>query len=302
MSTFKDIIAKETPTAEKRPEVEQKKSDVSVPCLQKETGAIHPQKPDKNLYLSALERLGLTSGDNAEASLTDKRPETAFSSDRYEKVVQYCKEEAAEAWDRFQKTGDTDGKDYQEYKSYQDKIDHLVQEKENVAKSIRPTECQETGLTKENREQIKQETGWSDKIIDSIKNMEQYGVLKSADLAEIQINGRDCLVKTNIDLDYADEDGITNRERISRGLSPLDSKTEKPLELHHLGQKADSPLVELTEEEHRTGEYVAGKKNQSLWHDNSVTTEVHGDGNSWDHERKEHWKTRAEMLGGEGLG
>lgn len=301
MSSF-DITAKEIPAAERRPEVEQKKSDINVPHLPKEAGEIHPQKPDKSLYHSALERLGLTGGDNAEASLSDKRPESAFSFDRYEKVVQYCEGKATEAWGRFQKTGDTEGKDYQEYKSYRDKIDRLVQEKENIAKSICPTECQEAGLTKENQEQIKQETGWSDKIIDNIKNMEQYGVLKNADLVEIQINGRECLVKTNIDLDYADEDGITNRERISRRLTPLDSKTGKPLELHHLGQKANSPLVELTEEEHRTGEYVAGKKNQSLWHDNSVTTEVHGDGNSWDHERKEHWKTRAEMLGGGGLG
>ena len=114
MSDFKDIVAKETPAAEKRPEVEQKKSDVSVPCLPKETSEIHPQKPDKNLYLSALERLGLTGGDNAEDSLADKKPETAFLSDRDEKVAQYCEGKAAEAWDRFQKTGDTDGKDYQE--------------------------------------------------------------------------------------------------------------------------------------------------------------------------------------------
>ena len=135
MSTFKDIIAKETPAAEKRPEVEQKKSDVSVPCLQKETGAIHPQKPDKNLYLSALERLGLTGGDNAEDSLADKKPETAFLSDRDEKVAQYCEGKAAEAWDRFQKTGDTDGKDYQEYKSYREKIDRLVQEEASVPAS-----------------------------------------------------------------------------------------------------------------------------------------------------------------------
>jgi hypothetical protein len=47
--------------------------------------------------------------------------------------------------------------------------------------------------------------------------------------------------------------------------------------LHHLGQKADSPLVELTAEEHRTGEYENGKKNQSLWHDNTLETEVHGE-------------------------
>ncbi len=131
MSTF-DITAKEIPAAERRPEVEQKKSDISVPHLPKEAREIRPQKPDKSLYHSALERLGLTGGDNAEASLAGRRPESAFSSERYEKVVQYCAGKAAEAWDRFQKTGDTEGRDYQEYKSYRDKIDRLVQEEASV--------------------------------------------------------------------------------------------------------------------------------------------------------------------------
>ena len=150
------------------------------------------------------------------------------------------------------------------------------------------------GLTEEQKAKIKEETGWSDEIINNIKNMKQYEVLKNAGLREVEINGRKCLIKENIDLDYADEDGLTNRERMARGLAPLDSKTGKPIELHHLGQKADSPLVELTEEEHRTGEYEDGKKNQSLWHDNTVETEVHGEGNNWDVERKEHWKARVE--------
>ena len=141
---------------------------------------------------------------------------------------------------------------------------------------------------------IKEETGWSDEIIDNIKNMKQYEILKDAGLVEVEINGRKCLIKENIDLDYEDEDGITNRERMARGLAPLDSKTGKPIELHHLGQKVDSPLVELTEEEHRTGEYEGGKKNQSLWHDNTINTEVHGEGNTWDYERKAYWKERAE--------
>ena len=78
------------------------------------------------------------------------------------------------------------------------------------------------------------------------------------------------------------------------GLAPIDSKSGKPLELHHLGQKSDSPLVELTEKEHRTGEYENGKKNQSLWHDNSKVTEVHGEGNTWNQERKDHWLARYE--------
>lgn len=161
------------------------------------------------------------------------------------------------------------------------------------------SEDKEIPITEEDKERIKEETGWSDEIIDNIANMRQYEILKNAELKEVEINGRKCLVKENIDLYYADEDGVTNQERMARGLAPLDSKTGKPIELHHLGQKADSPLVELTEEEHRTGEYENGKKNQSLWHDNNVETEVHGEGNNWDQERKEHWKERVENMRGE---
>lgn len=172
------------------------------------------------------------------------------------------------------------------------------QTKAESGKQSETTETKTEGLAEEEKAKIKEETGWSDEIIENIKNMKQYEILKNAGLIEAEINGRKCLIKENIDLDYTDEDGLTNRDRIARGLAPLDSKTGKPLELHHLGQKADSPLVELTEEEHRTGEYEDGKKNQSLWHDNTVETEVHGEGNNWDQERKAHWKARAEQSKG----
>ena len=172
------------------------------------------------------------------------------------------------------------------------------QTKAESGKRSETTETKTEGLTEEEKAKIKEETGWSDEIIENIKNMKQYEILKNAGLIEVEINGRKCLIKENIDLDYTDEDGVSNRDRIARGLAPLDSKTGKPLELHHLGQKADSPLVELTEDEHRTGEYEDGKKNQSLWHDNTVETEVHGEGNNWDQERKAHWKARAEQSKG----
>lgn len=170
-----------------------------------------------------------------------------------------------------------------------------VSEVDNFNNSISETlETKSEGLTDEEKAKIKEEIGWSDKIIDNIANMKQYEVLKNAGLKEVEINGRECLIKENIDLDYADEDGSTNRERMARGLAPLNSRTGNPLELHHLGQKPDSPLVELTKEEHRTGEYEDGKKNQSLWHDNAKETEVHGEGNHWDQEKKSHWKERIE--------
>ena len=152
------------------------------------------------------------------------------------------------------------------------------------------------GVTQKQRELIKKETGWSDIIVDYINNIWQYEILKSAGLIEVEINGRPCLIKETIDLDYSDADGISNRDRIKRGLAPLDNKTGKPLELHHLGQKIDSPLVELTEEEHRIGEYKEGIKNQRINHETKSPTEVHVDGNNWNQERMSHWKARAEQL------
>lgn len=157
---------------------------------------------------------------------------------------------------------------------------------------------QNEGLTDEEKAKIKEETEWSDEIIENIQNMKQYEILRNAGLKEVEINGRKCLIKENIDLDYKDADGISNRDRIVRGLAPLDSGTGKPIELHHLGQKADSPLVELTVEEHRTGVSEGGTKNQSIWHDNAKETEVHGEGNNWDKERQEYWKTRAQQIEG----
>lgn len=167
------------------------------------------------------------------------------------------------------------------------------------------SETKTEGLTEEEKAKIKEETGWSDEIIENIKNMKQYEILKNANLIEVEINGRKCLIRTDIDLDKKwptgrfDENGNpiykTNRERMAEGKPPLD-ENGKPIQLHHLGQKADSPLVELTEEEHRTGEYENGKKNQSLWHDNAKETEVHGTHeNEWKQERENHWKTRSEQ-------
>lgn len=177
--------------------------------------------------------------------------------------------------------------------------EHPARSNPENLKECETTEPTREVLTAAEKNEIKKETGWSEEIIDGIKNRQQYEILKKADLMEAEINGRKCLIRKNIDLNYTDEDGISNQDRISRGLAPLDSKTGKPLELHHLGQKADSPLVELTEEEHRTGDYEGGKKNQSLWHDNTVDTEVHGEGNTWLQERIAHWKDRAESLRGE---
>lgn len=119
-------------------------------------------------------------------------------------------------------------------------------------------------LTAEEKLKIKEETGWSDEIIDHIKDMDQYEIYKNANLHEEEINGRKCLVK-DIDMDFVDpKTGMTNRERLShkpRPLSPIDSKTGEKIELHHMGQDFDGPFAELCENsEHGDG-------NHSILHD-----------------------------------
>ena len=141
-------------------------------------------------------------------------------------------------------------------------------------------------LTDEEKQRIKDETGWSDEIIDAIGSMEEYQTYKNAGLVEAEVNGKKCLIRTDINWDQVDEKGRTNRERVERGLSPLD-ENGKPIELHHIGQHADSPLAELTFEEHRCN------GNDAILHNKGIETEDHGEGNTWNQERADHWRDRA---------
>lgn len=150
---------------------------------------------------------------------------------------------------------------------------------------------EQAGLTSEQKEQIKKETGWSDEIINHIENMDQYEIYKNADLHEAEINGKKCLVK-NIDMDYVDpKTGLTNRELMQKGRSPIDSKTGEKIELHHMGQDKDGPFAELCENsEHGDG-------NHSILHpktDGSWRNEDGANANYDKVERPNHWKARAQ--------
>lgn len=145
------------------------------------------------------------------------------------------------------------------------------------------------GLTEEQKAKIKEQTGWSDEVIDAIGSWEEAEIYMEAGLKEVEINGRKCLVKDNIDLDQKDEDGITNRERMERGRPPID-KDGNEIELHHVGQKADGPLAELTTEEHR------GAGNDGVLHDKTKESEI--DRNEFAKERREHWQERVEAMEG----
>lgn len=142
------------------------------------------------------------------------------------------------------------------------------------------------GLTDEQKRRIKEETGWSDEIIDAIASIEEYEIYKKAGLVEAEINGKKCLVRSDIDWNQKDAMGRTNKERAEQGLSPV-NKDGQVIELHHIGQHADSPLAELTIEEHR------GKGNDLILHDKTKESEI--DRQAFSTERSNHWEARAKQ-------
>lgn len=119
-------------------------------------------------------------------------------------------------------------------------------------------------------------------------SMEEAEIYMKAGLQEVEINGKKCLIRSDIDMDQKDEDGISNRERMERGRPPI-TKDGDEVELHHIGQKPDSPLAELTTQEHR------GTGNDTILHDKNKESEINR--GEFAKERKEHWKSRSEEGG-----
>lgn len=143
-----------------------------------------------------------------------------------------------------------------------------------------------TPLSEETKAQLSSE-GYPEEIIDKIRSEEEASIYRDANVEPARINGKDTLVKTDIDYQQKDDDGRTNLERMKDGLAPLD-KNGRPIELHHIGQNNDSPLVELTKKEH------IGGGNNTVLHDVKKESEI--DRESFANERKEHWKERAKQI------
>ena len=183
-----------------------------------------------------------------------------------------------------------EGFDAQEIK---DKLGNVPTEAEStkqidqVEKGSEPAEeLEKQGLTEDEKIKLKEETGWVDEIIDSIDSIKEADVYKKADLQETTVGEKKCLVRTDIDINQADEFGRSNKERMENGQPPL-TKQGDTVELHHIGQKQDSPLAELTTKEHR------GKGNYAILHDTQKESEI--DRTEFGKERETHWENRAKL-------
>lgn len=96
---------------------------------------------------------------------------------------------------------------------------------------------------------IFQREGYPLDVIKEFRSMEQYNICKEAGLSQQMVNGNTALIR-DIDLDFVDEMGRTNLERMQQGLAALDPATGGSYQLHHVGQRADSTLAILTRVEH----------------------------------------------------
>lgn len=146
------------------------------------------------------------------------------------------------------------------------------------------------GLTMNEAALIQKQSGYPLDVIKQFSSMEQYQICQAAGLSPHMVNGNIALIR-NIDLNFVDDMGRTNLQRMQQGLAALDP-TGQAYELHHIGQHANSTLAILTKAEHMQG------GNNKIWHVLGEATEVHGAGNTWDLQRQQFWKQLAKMMTG----
>lgn len=141
-------------------------------------------------------------------------------------------------------------------------------------------------MSPETRERLEL-LGVPKEVLDAIGSEAEAKIYEGANLEPAEVNGKDALIRTDIDYDQKDYLGTTNLDRMKSGRAPLDANG-KPIELHHIGQKQDSPLAELTSAEHR------GNGNDNVLHNKQKESEINRE--DFDKERKDYWKARAEQI------
>jgi len=101
----------------------------------------------------------------------------------------------------------------------------------------------------------------------------------------VEINGNKVYQRNDLfDPNAVDSRGRTNIQRMGKGLAPLDSNGQS-INLHHMLQKQDGPIAEVTQSFHTD--------NRSVIHvnDNSIPSGI--DRNEFNKWRSDYWKQRS---------
>ena len=150
------------------------------------------------------------------------------------------------------------------------------------------------GLTMNDVAVIQAESQYPIEVIARFNSMKQYEICKSAGLSAKMVNGKTALVR-KIDLNYVDDlTGKTNLQLMQEGLAPYDPTGQK-YQLHHIGQKMDSPLAILTQAEH------TGNGNDTIWHILTEGFENPAKQANWSSIKKAFWKNYAQQAVGGGV-
>lgn len=157
-------------------------------------------------------------------------------------------------------------------------------------------------MTTQEQQIVRLRTGWPMEVIEYIASMEEAEIYMRAGLQARQIGGRWALCRTDINwADYSirrntwlktsPQQGLKNYEEwvdynnadlIGEGFPPRDPNGD-PYELHHIGQRQDSPFAELTWAEHM------GEGNNVVLHPRRESVI---DRQQFGHEKSDHWQAR----------
>ncbi len=139
------------------------------------------------------------------------------------------------------------------------------------------------------REAIDEDSPYSERITSAISHYDELCLYNNLKLKEAFVN-RPALIK-DIDWElFVTSENMTNRELIKKGVSPYayDDKDGK-VELHHIGQAYDAPLVELTAKEHmkKGNSRILHKDSQDSWRNEPGLEQT------FENEKDRYWRLRA---------
>ncbi len=127
---------------------------------------------------------------------------------------------------------------------------------------------------------IQTKSNFSDATIRKIHSLKEFDVYQKAELVEYQFEDRTFLLPKDMNWDFVDPaTGLTNRQLVKLDLNPVDSHGIK-YQLHHVGQKTNSPLALLTQDQHQM--------NSNVLHTQKVSeVRPKGDNTFWENDKKD---------------
>ncbi|MBR3019038.1 MAG: hypothetical protein IKH57_18490 [Clostridia bacterium] len=111
-------------------------------------------------------------------------------------------------------------------------------------------------------------------------------------LKEQIVDKRSCLVQPMVTLGTKDSRGITNDERMRRGLPPIFDNISAPMQLHHVKQSYYGPFAELTSKQHLDNYQLLHpfSREYESWRNNQRQTD------EFQRQKIRHWRERRKLI------